>query len=106
MPSLPKDGRWTRVRFTAMLGSDWRPELEIAGAQSSVFGYAGKHLGPEFFALVKREHEVRPAIARQGPMRPRLAFDTPPKLDKGGKDSAGLSRRPMAHAAATEIFME
>ena len=94
------------LRGFGRTGSDWCPELQIAGAQSRVLGNAREHLGADFLTVVKREDEVLPPLTAQGPMRPRLAIDAPPLLNKGSKDTTSLNRRPLAHAATTEIVME
>ena len=52
------------------LGSDGRHELQIVRAETGVLSDARKHLGADFFAVVKRENKVRPSIARQSPMGP------------------------------------
>src|SRR5438132_14176087 len=51
------------------------------------------------------EDEIRPTFAGQCAVGPRLPLDAPPNVDKGGKNTTGLSRRPLAHAAATEILI-
>jgi hypothetical protein len=58
------------VELSAGLGSDGRHELQIVGAKARVLCDARKHLGADFFAIVKRENKVRPALARQRPMGP------------------------------------
>jgi len=71
-----------------------------------MLGDARKHTGTEFFAIVKGEDEVRPAFASKRAMRTGLPLDAPPNAKKGSKNTASLSRGPLAHAAATEIFIE
>ena len=36
---------------------------QIAGSEASILGDAGHHLGADFFAIMKSEHDIRPAIS-------------------------------------------
>ena len=50
-----------------------------------MFGNTGEHSRPDFLAVMKRKHEIRPALAGHGAVRASLPFD---------------ARQPMASKAA------
>jgi len=71
-----------------------------------VFGDPRQHLRSDVVAIMEREHKIGPAFAGQRSMRPGLALELPPDAEQGGENTTCLSRRPLAHAAATEILIE
>jgi hypothetical protein len=70
-----KDAR-VLVNCNEVLGGAART-LEVLGPETSVLGDTRQHSWTDLFAIVEREGEVRPALARLRTMRTRLAFDCP-----------------------------
>jgi hypothetical protein len=52
-----------------------RQHSQIFRSKPCVLGNAREHSWTKFLAVVEREHEVRPAFARQCLVRPGLALD-------------------------------
>jgi len=75
------------------------PESEIGGCQPSLLGNAGEHARADLFVIVKREDDIWPALAAEGPMRPGCSLDLPTRTKKGRQNAPRLRRRPGAHAA-------
>jgi hypothetical protein len=71
---------------------------EIFRGEPGVLPDARQHSRANLVIVVKGEHEVRPALARQGPMRTPFTFDDPADTEKRREDSPGLGGRPR-HAA-------
>ena len=61
--------------------------------------------GADFFAIVEGENKIWPAFASKRAMRTGLPLDAPPDTEKGSKNTTSLSQGPLAHAAATEMFI-
>ena len=80
------------------------PCLKVFRGKSSPFRQASKHLGANFFAIVKRKHNVRPAVPRQYPVRAGCSFDYPADAKKSGKNTRSAGGSPPAHAAMKDTF--
>ena len=72
---------------------------QVFRAQAGMAGDAGEHPGTDFFAVVKRIDDVRPAFALQDPVRSALPLDLLPDTLQGSENAAGPSRSPPTHAA-------
>jgi hypothetical protein len=78
----------------ALLGtkrSEYR-RSKIIGREASLLRDPGEHARPDFLVVVKREDEIRPAIATQSSMRARRAFDVPADSKESRENPAGLRR--------------
>jgi hypothetical protein len=83
------------VRLSARLGSGRAEDLLIRRLEARVLGNAGKHLGPDLFAVMKGENKIRPPIASKCAVRPGLPLDAPPNAKEGSKNTTSLSRGPL-----------
>ncbi len=68
-----------------------------------MFGDTGKHARTDFFPFMEREYKIRLASPSQCFMRTGLTLDSPADSKEGGKNTIGLRRRPMTHAALRTI---
>ena len=64
-----------------------------------------QHPGPDFFPIVKRKHEVWPAVSYEDSVRSRLSLDLPADPQQRCQDLSGLGARPAVHAAENEIVI-
>lgn len=56
---------------------------------------AGEHARPDFLAIVKREHEIRPAVFSENPVRASLSFDPPAETNERFKNLWRFSGSPL-----------
>ena len=49
-----------------------RERLQILRGEAGMFGNTGEHSRPDFLAVMKRKHEVRPALTGHGAVRASL----------------------------------
>lgn len=64
--------------------------LQIFWGDTGVLGYARKHSGADFFAVVEREDNIRPPLAGQGAVRTGLTLDFPPKAKQCANNRLAL----------------
>ena len=58
---------------------------EVVGLEAGVLGHAGEHFRAQLLAVMEREGDIRPPLARQDAMRPRLALDDPAYPEECGQ---------------------
>ena len=80
--------------------------LQVVWLEARMLGNSRQHLRPDILAVMEGENEIRPAIAGERSVGPRLPLKPPPNAEQGGENTPCLSRWPLAHAAATEILIE
>ena len=56
---------------------------EIGGLEASVLCDASEHVRPNLFLIMKREHEIRPAVPGQGTVRAGLSLEMPTRSGRG-----------------------
>jgi hypothetical protein len=71
--------------------------LQVIRGEPSALRDAREHSGPDVFAVMEREDEVGPTIARENPVRPSLAYDAPSNAEERRENRARLGRRPIRH---------
>lgn len=59
--------------------------LQIFGTKPGVLGNAGEHPWPNFFAIVKGEHRIRPFFPRKHFVRACLPLHHPSNSHQGGQ---------------------
>ncbi len=76
---------------------------KIIRRQARPLGNPCQHDWPKFLVVVKGEHHVRPAVARQRAMRPGLPLDNSSDAQQRRQHAPRLGRRKPAHSAATDM---
>ncbi len=71
-----------------------------------MFGDTRDHLRTNLVSIMKGEDEIRPPVTAESAIGAGLALDLPTNAKQCREDPAGLGRRPLAHAAGTEIEMD
>ena len=66
-----------------------REVLQVVGAKAGSPAYAGEHPGADLLAVMKGEHEVRPAVALKDAVGTGSALDAPADAFQGCQDTTG-----------------
>src|SRR5665647_1561822 len=77
---------------------------QVLRTEPAVLGDPRQHPWADLIAIVKGEDEVGPAGTGKDAMRAGLALDRPANPKKGRENELGSGARPVAHAAAKEMF--
>src|SRR5262245_47097543 len=85
-----------RVRSRRAPHADQRG-LEIIGREPGVLGKPAQGDGPELLVIVKREHDVRPALALEGAVRASLTDFDPAHPQERGKHAPRPRGPPLRH---------